>query len=287
MVELPKFGDRLPVELFHVSECNVRYGQPFGLTEKDKKLEENLKYNQIKESMQARPEGEGYGVYIGKGRLEGRSKYTTHFIYGKEVIINPDISEEEARIASFIENNDYLKKSMDPITYGENLNWIVSRSGGKIRATARKLGGISASGLSEYLTMLQGLPSQKMRDVIRKYEIPFKGKGSSDPHSALGLAKMKLDKEKLDELTEVAENGGVQALWQRIDFMVTGKQKRGLPKDAYDVDRVTWKKSNKFERKYSDNICKAAKNKKLTKTEYIKMFLINHMKEIEKDAKIS
>lgn len=284
-MDSPKSGERVPVEMFHVSKCNVRYNEPFGITKEDQEFKEHLKFNPIRVPMEARPEGDEFGVYIGRRRFLAKKDYTTHFVVGKDLLIF-DVSKEEARESSFIENNEYLKKNMDSITYAENLNLIASHSGGKIRATAQRLG-ISASGLSEYLTMLQGLPSQKMRDVIRKYEIPFKGKGSSDPHSALGLAKMKLDKEKLDELTEVAENGGVQALWQRIDFMVTGKQKRGLPKDAYDVDRVTWKKSNKFERKYSDNICKAAKNKKLTKTEYIKMFLINHMKEIEKDAKIS
>ena len=284
MTDLPKAGDKIPTEKFHVSKCNVRYDIAFGLTEKDRQLEENLKFNKISIPIHARPEGDGYGVYVGKGRLEGRRKYTTHLIVGEEVLFF-DISEEEARIASFIENNEYLKKSMDPLTYAENLNMIASKSGG-IRATARRLG-ISPSGVSEYLTMLEGLSSKKIMEALRKYNIPYKGKSSSDPHSMLGIAKMKLGKEKLDELAETLENEGAEALYQQIDFLTTGKQKRGLPKDAYDVFRVTWKKSNKFERKYSENICKAAKNKELTEAGYIKKFLINHMKEIEKDAKIS
>jgi len=283
MVDLPKAGDKIPTENFHVSKSNVRFDVPFGLTEKDKQLEDNLKFNKIKIPIHARPEGDGYGVYIGKGRLEGRRKYTTHLIVGEEVLFF-DISEEEARIASFIENNEYLKKNMDSITYAENLNRIVTGSGGKLRATARRLG-IAASTLSEYLTMLEGLPSTKIRSVIRKYGVPFRGKGGGDPHSAFGLAKLNLGKERLDELAEVAEEDGIQALWQQIDFMVTGKQKRGLPKDAYDVYRVTWKKANKFERQYSENISLAAKNKEQTEVEYIKRFLIDHMKEIEEDTR--
>jgi len=281
MVDFPKAGEPVPVEMFHVSKCNVRYNVVFGLTEKDKNLEENLKYNRIKLPMHARPEEGTYGIYIGKGRLEARGKYTTHFIVGEEVLFF-DISEEEARIASFIENNDYLKKTMNPLTYAENLNMIASKSGG-IRATARRLG-ISPSGVSEYLTMLEGLSSKKMRMALRKQGIPYKGKGSSDPHSMLGIAKMKLGKDKLDELAEVL-NDGTQALYNQIDFMTTGKQKRGLPKNAYDVFRVTWKKSNKFERQYAENISLAAKNKEQTEADYIKNFLINHMKEIEKEAR--
>jgi len=280
MVDFPKAGEPVPVEMFHVSKCNVRYNVVFGLTEKDKNLEENLKYNRIKLPMHARPEEGTYGIYIGKGRLEARGKYTTHFIVGEEVLFF-DISEEEARIASFIENNDYLKKTMNPLTYAENLNMIASKSGG-IRATARRLG-ISASGVSEYLTMLEGLSSKKMREAFRKYNIPYKGKSSSDSHSMLGIAKMKLGKDKLDDLAEVLMNDGVQALYNKIDSMVTGK-KRGLPKGVFLAIRVTWNQKNKFERKYKETIGKAAKNEGLTEDKYVKMFLIDHIKEIEKDA---
>jgi len=284
MVDLPKAGDRISVEHFHVSKCNVRFDEVFGVSEEDREFREHLKFNSIRVPMEARPEGDGFGVYIGRRRFLAKKDYTTHFVVGKDLLIF-DVSKEEAREASFIENNEYLRKNMDPLTYAENLNIIASKSGG-IRATARRLG-ISASGVSEYLTMLEGLSSKKMREAFRKYNIPYKGKSSSDSHSMLGIAKMKLGKDKLDDLAEVLMNDGVQALYNKIDSMVTGKEKRGLPKDAYDVYRVTWKKSNKFERKYSDNICKAAKNKELTEAEYIKNFLINHMKEIEKDAKIS
>lgn len=280
MPDLPKAGTRIPTEKFHVSKCNVRYGVPFGLTEKDRQLEENLKFNKIKIPIHARPEEKGFGVYIGKGRLQARSKYTTHFTVGEEVLIF-DISEEDARIASFIENNEFLKKSMDPITYAEQLNMIASRLGAGVRGTAKKLG-ITPSGLSEYLTMLEGLPSKKMREAIKSFHVPFKGKSSSDPHSALGIAKMKLPKDKLDELAEVLNTKGVQELWQQIDQLTTGKQKRGLPKDTYAIIRNTFDKRNKFDLQYYEGLEQLAKENNMKIDEYTKQVLVDHIKAHKK-----
>ena len=282
---LPVEGTKIPVERLHVSRCNVRFEEPFGDSEEDRLFVEHLKFNPVRVPLEARPEGEGFGVYIGRRRFLAKRDFTDGFVVGRDLLIF-DISEEEAREASFIENNEWLKKNMDALTYAENLNMIVSSGGGGIRATAKRLG-ISAGGLSEYLTMLRGLPSEKMRKVIRRFNVPFKGRGSSDPHSALGIAKLKLDKNKLDELAELALNDGVEELWSKVAELTTGKRKRkrgGLPKDAYDVFRVTWKRDNKFERRYSEAISKAAKNKGLSEPEYIKEFLISHIEEIEKES---
>ena len=276
MIELPKVGARIPTEMFHVSECNVRYGVPLEDTEKTRQLEENLKHNKIQLPMHARPEGEGYGVYIGKSRLELRSKYTTHFTVGEEVIIR-NISTEDARIASFIENNEFLKKSMDPITYAEQLNTIASRLGSGIRGTAKKLG-ITPSGLSEYLTMLEGLPSHNIRDAIKKCGVPFKGKGSSDPHSALGLAKMRLPKEKLDELAETLNKEGIQAFYQKMDFLSTGKKKRGLPRGAYKFCKPSFNTTNKFDCEDYEGLEELAKQNDMTTDAYAKKILVEHVR---------
>lgn len=283
MADLPSAGTEIPVERLHVSECNVRHDERFGETKEDKEFVEHLKFNPIRVPMEARPEGKGYGVYIGRRRFLAKKDYATHFTVGKDLLVF-DVSEEEAREASFIENNEYLKKNMNPLTYAENLNIIVSGSGRSLRANAKRLG-ISTGGLSEYLTLLRGLPSEKIRDVIRRYNVSYKGYGKAGSHTALGIAKMRLSKEKLDELAKIAVSDGIEVMWSKVDEMTTGKKKRGLPKDAYDVDRVTWKKENKFERRYSDFIDKAAKNKGLTRAEYTKRFLIDHIKEIETDAK--
>jgi len=260
MTDLPKTGDKLPTELFHVSECNVRYDEPFGESEEDKEFIEHMKFNDIKETMQARPEGEGYGIYIGRRRHLAKSKFATYYTVGKDVLINK-ISEEDAREASFIENNEWLKKNMDPITYAEQLNLIASRGGGGIRATAKRLG-VAASTVSQYLKLLT--LSKKMREAVRDKLIPYMGKSGSDPYSALGIAK--------------------EALFGEVDKL-TGKKRRGIKKDQFYVFRVTYEKANRFSRRKAEMIARAAKNRSMTEPEYIEYVLDRHMDEIEKDAK--
>lgn len=280
MVDLPSFGQKIPVDQFHISECNVRHGEPFGVTQEDQEFKEHLKFNQIRVPMEARPEKEGYGIYIGRRRFFGKKDFTEGFVIGKDVIIN-DISEEEAREASFIENNEWLKKNMDPITYAEQLNKVSGNQ--SIRSTAKRLN-IGASTLSEYLTLLKGLTSTKMRNILRTGIIPYKGRSSTDPYSALSLAKLELSKEKLDELAQVLETEGVEEFWKQVQPYQQHKKSRGLPKGEYDVFRVTWNKSNDYDKKYSQAITQASKAQNKTEPEYIKLFLIKHMKEIEKDA---
>ncbi|MCW4015540.1 MAG: hypothetical protein NWF06_04150 [Candidatus Bathyarchaeota archaeon] len=282
MTNLPKLGDKLPVDKIHVSPCNVRYGEPRGDSEEDKILEESLKHNRIRNPVQARPEGDGYGVYVGAGRLILRSKYTKHLIVGEEIVIK-DVTEEEARLASFTENNPYLKRTMHPITYAEQLNKLVAPMRGTIRIKAERIG-LSPATLSQYMTILEGLTSQQLRTALKKHDIPYKGKSHNDPHSILGLAKLKLTKDKQEELAQTLTTEGTETFWTQIDTLSTGKQKRGLQKGTFDVDRITWNKRNEFDAKRSSTIDQAAKNKGMTRAEYTKQKLLDHWNEIEKDA---
>lgn len=280
MADLPSAGTKIPVEKLHVSECNVRYDERFGESEEDREFVEHLKFNPIQVPMEARPEGDGFGVYIGRRRFLAKKDYTTHFTVGKDLLIF-DVSEEEAREASFIENNEWLKKNMDPITYAEQLNIIASRGGGGIRATAKRLG-VAPSTVSQYLKLLT--LSDKMRKAVRDKLIPYMGKSGSDPHSALGLAKMVLSHERQDMLAETLLNGGKEALYGEIDKL-TGVKRRGIKKDQFYVFRVTYPKTNKFTRQKAETISKAAKNRNMTEPEYIQHIIDSHMDEIEKDAK--
>lgn len=98
--QLPKFGDWIPAEQFHVSKCNVRIDEPFGESEKDKLLIEALRRGNIVEPMLARPEDKGWGIYAGRRRLLAENIIgTKRYFVGKDVLIDY-VSDEQARKAS-------------------------------------------------------------------------------------------------------------------------------------------------------------------------------------------
>ena len=70
MVVFPKNGEPVSIGLLHLSKCNVRYGVPIEKTEENEQLDESLKYNKIHNPIQARPEGDGFHIYVGRGRIK-------------------------------------------------------------------------------------------------------------------------------------------------------------------------------------------------------------------------
>jgi hypothetical protein len=268
LVELPKTGERIPVEAFHISECNVRHDEPFGLIEEDKQFREHLKFNPIREPMHARIETNGFGIYKGRRRYYGKKDFTTHFTVGKDVIID-DISEDEARESSFIENNEFLKKNMHPITYAEQLNKIAAGRG--IRPTARKLN-IPKSTVGEYLTLLDGLPSQKMREALRTSTIKFK--------DMLALAKLKLSQTALNELSEVLTTQGPEELFKQLEKYTQNQPKRrGLPKDTYFILRTNFDKRSTTDKQVYEGLEKLAKIQNMTIDAYSKKVLKEHVEQ--------
>jgi ParB-like chromosome segregation protein Spo0J len=116
-----------------------------------------LRRGRIIGPFKARPEGDSYGVFVGRRRFlakkEGGAKY---FVVGADCLIE-DVSDEEAREASLIENLEILRKEMNPITRAKTLNEVISFSAAGLRGTARRLG-ISASTLSPRLKVLELSP---------------------------------------------------------------------------------------------------------------------------------
>lgn len=283
MADLPKVGDRLPLERVFVSKANVNYGTPFGEDEKDKMLVGHLLRREMTDMMKARLEqhpsdGElGYGVYDGRRRLYALEKKGVETItVGKDIVVK-DISEGEAYEESLLANLDLFKKAPDPVARAMALNKIMSsrtRLGG-VRGLSRAWN-IPASTISEWMSVLRLSPG--MQKIVSSGVLLW-----SDVRR---LARMNLTEEQQDRLAEIIRENGVEAFKEELEKLKP-KKGRGLPKDAYDVDRVTWKKENKFERRYSDIIDKAAKNNGLTRAEYTKKFLIDHIDEIEKEAKLS
>lgn len=266
MVELPKAGDRVLVEKFHVSECNVRFDEPFGETQEDKQLIAQLRFGKVVQPFKARPEEDGYGVYLGRRRFLAKQQFTKQFVVGTDCLI-VDIKPEKAREESLIENLQLLQKNMDSITRARNIQEIVTRGGGGIRATARRLG-IKHSTLIDWLKPLE--LNENIQNQVKKGLMFYK--------DALKLARMKLPKEAQDKLSEAVETGGREAFLKELTRFESGKMKRGVPKDKYFVLRMTFDKRWKEDMKLYDELEKRAKDKDMKLDVYVKWLLSEHVK---------
>jgi len=262
-------GDRIPVEKFHVSELNIRAGHPFGEAEEDQLLIENLRRGRIIGPFKARPEGDSYGVYVGRRRfLAKKTVGVKHFVVGKDCLIE-DVDEEEARVASLTENLRVLQKDLDPVTKAKKLNEIISFSAGGLRATARQLG-LKPSTLSEWLKPLELSP--KMQEVTAKGTVFFT--------DALQVAKMNLGTEKQDKLAEIAETEGLDAFKAEVERLQVGIGKRGIPKGKYSFIKITIDTRYKPDLELDEKLTKLAEAKGMEKDNYCKWALSEYVKTI-------
>lgn len=250
--KLPEFGDKISVEKFHISETNVRAEEPFGETEEDKQLIANLRRGNVIQPFKARPEGDGYGVVVGRRRFFAkRESGAEFFVVGVDCLVE-NMSDEKAIEASLTEN--ILRKDIDPIARANALNMIVSYSttGSGIRETARRLG-IAPTTLSEWLKPLELSP--KMQKALSNQEIFFT--------DALEVTRMDLGTEKQDELAELAETQGRQAFKAELTRLPTGKRKRGIPPGKYEIVRAA------FDRRYKPDMEAIKKLEKLAETKHM------------------
>lgn len=265
----PTIGTLIPARRFHVSPLNVRAEEKFGEAEEDKKLKANLRQGKIIAPFKARPEGQGYGVVVGRRRfLAKKENGTQEFMVGVDCLIE-NMTDEEAREASLVENLEVLRKNMNPVIRAKKVNEIVAHSSTGLRGTARRLG-LSASTLSEWLKILELSP--RMQEVIAKDLLTF-----SD---GLKLARMKLGQAQQDELAELLETEGPSAFHKELARFITRKMKRGMPKGAYLIERVIWDKRNRKEMSHYEILRKVAEANKIKVHEYIKSFIIEHIDEI-------
>lgn len=270
--DLPKRGDHIPVAQFHVSQLNVRFGEPFGESEEDQRLIANLRKGKIIGPFKARPEEDSFGVVVGRRRfLAKKEAGTKQFVVGVDCLIE-EMSDEEAREASLIENLEALRKTMNPITRAIALNEIISFSPRGLRGTARRLG-IPPSNLSEWLKVLELSP--KMQEAVAKGLLSYT--------DGLIVARMNLGETLQDELAEILETQGLKAFRKELMRLNPGKMKRGIPKGIYEIARVLWDKRNKKEMEYYGTLTKVAEKRKMKVPDYIKNFIMEHIDEIEKE----
>ena len=272
--ELPKLGDKIPSERFFVSDTNVRKGHPFGDSEADKNLIQDLrraKDNKPVHPFKARPEGDGYGVYAGRRKLLALKTLRKEFVIGVHGVVD-DVSDEEAISASWTENRTELQEQMDPITYAKGLNRVLSFSPLSLRKWA-EAHNMSPSTVSERLRVLELSP--KMQEVTANRKIFY--------YDALQIAKMKLGKEVQDQLAELVEKDGYDVFKAELKRRIAGKGKRGIPADRYWIDRLAWDKRNLKHQRCHDILTKVAEAERKTVPEYILGYIITNIDEIAKE----
>ncbi|MDH5266036.1 MAG: hypothetical protein OEW62_00005 [Candidatus Bathyarchaeota archaeon] len=268
--ELPKLGELLSVDKFHVSELNVRAGRPFGESEEDRALIDQLRRGKIIGPFKSRPEGDGYGVVVGRRRFLAKKEASARFfVVGSDCLIE-EMSDEEAREASLIENLSILRKEMDAITRATRLNEIVSFSPAGLRATARRLG-IPASTLSEWLKILELSP--KMQEAVARGLLCYT--------DALKLAKMKIGQMKQDELAEILEKEGIEAYRKELERLAMKKLKKGAPKGKYLILRATFDRAYPTDVELYEKLKRLAETKQMKLDEYCKWVLAEHARNQE------
>jgi len=266
-VELPSFGARIPSERFHVSKLNVRVDEPFGESEEDKLLIENLRRGKTVQPFKARPEGKDFGVYVGRRRFLAKTSVGTKaFVVGQDVLID-NLTDEQAREDSLIENLTILRQEMNPLLRARKMQDLIDSNMAGLRAVARKLG-VGASTLSEWTKILElTLPMQK---AVEKGQIFYK--------DALTLAKLKPGEVQEQRLAEVLETSGRDAYVAEVQKLETGLGKRGAPIGKYLVLRVTFERAHDMD--VYEKLGKLASAKNMEPIDYVKWVLTEHIKSL-------
>jgi ParB-like chromosome segregation protein Spo0J len=268
-LELSRSGDCIPADKFFVSKMNVRVEEAFGDTDEDQALLKHLQWRDIVQPFIARPEGNRYGVVIGRRRFLAKKKSgVKEFDVGKDCWIR-EMIDEEALDASLRENLALFRAELNPIARAKALANLIGAKLIGLRGLAR-LWRLPVSTLSEWLKILELSP--RMQAVTANGLLYYT--------DALKVARMELGTELQDKLAEFLEIDGYDAFRNELARLQTGKGKRGIPKGKYWIDRIVWDKRNLKEQKYYEILAKVVEAKETTVSEYIKNFIIAHIEEI-------
>jgi len=284
---LPKVGDKIPIDLFYVSNTNMRADEPFGESEKDKALIEHFRPIRatVVQKIIARPEDKerhwkpgmdlslavGYGVVVGRRRflaikMAGRLKELT---VGEHVLME-EMTDEEAMNASLKENLEEFHDAPDPITRANAINKYLSRLPTGLRGLARAWG-MSHSILSEQLRILDLNPA--MQETVKKGTISFR--------DGLATARLGLGGELQTELAEIAETQGVDAFKMEVARHMEGKGKRGIPAGIYIVVRSIFDKRSRDDLSVYETLEKLAKEQNMEIADYVKKIVVDYIKSLK------
>lgn len=266
---MPKVGDKIPIDQFFVSGCNMRADEPFGQTEEDQALIEHFRRTGIVQPFKARPEEEGYGVVVGRRRfLALQEAGLKELTVGQHVWIE-EMTDEEAMDASLKENLEEFHKAPDPITRAKAINAYLSRLPTGLRGLARAWG-MAHSTLSEYLKILELNPA--MQEAVQKGTVSFR--------DGLATARLGLGDELQTELAETAETQGVDVFKREVARIMAKEGKRGIPAGVYAVVRSIFDKRSRDDLRYYEALEKLAEKEGIEVGDYAKKILVDHVKSV-------
>jgi ParB/RepB/Spo0J family partition protein len=265
---LPKPGDRIPIDKFFVSKTNMRSDEPFGEDPEDQALIEHLRHTGIVQPFKARPEGDGYGVFVGRRRfLALKASGLKEATVGKHVWIE-EASEEEAMEASLKENLEEFHRIPDPVTRAKAIKAYMERLPRGLRDLSRAWG-IAASTLSEYLKVLE--LSEAMQSVLKRGIVSFR--------DALAVARLGLDEADQNRLAAIAGSEGLDAFKKELARLMEGRGKRGIPAGVYAVVRSIFDKRSEEDARIFEGLRSLARQRGMEVSEYAKQIIVEHVKE--------
>ncbi len=266
---LPKIGEKIPVDKFFVSKTNMRVDESFGESPEDQALIEHFRRTGIVQPFKARPEGDSYGVIVGRRRfLALKEAGLKELTVGQHVWIE-ETTDEEAMDASLKENLEEFHKVPNPITRAKAINAYLSRLPTGLRGLARAWG-MSHSTLSEYLKILDLNPA--MQEVVQKGTVSFR--------DGLAAARLALGDELQTKLAETAETQGIDAFKGDLTKIMEGKGKRGIPAGVYIVVRSIFDRRSGDDLKYYEALEKLAEKKGIGVADYAKQIIVDHIKSV-------
>jgi len=257
---------------------NVRYGKPFNpeKNKKDWQLVQNVRAGGIEQSFKVRPEKdpeteeEGYGVYLGRRRFLAE-KYLGKKIFtvGEELVVR-DVTEEEARKASFVEGDESLREEVDPIARAKALQWLVANKPAGLVAVAADLG-MGKGRLSEYLRVLDLDPSMQTQV----------SEGNINYSSAVRLARMSLGTEAQKELAKTLKNEGFGEFEKSLEKFTDKSVRRvGLPPGKFVVVRALYDRFYPQDMEDIKKLEKLAEDKHTTPDKVAKELLHEQLKDV-------
>lgn len=296
--KLPATGDKIPASKLHVSKTNVRYSETFGLKKEDQVLIYQVgRGKTVVQPFKARPENEGYGVFVGRRRylakvvvnmkkftegtdyiqensvFVGGKEYSIKevaenlmFEVGKDVIIT-DISEEKAKDQSLIENLGILREDINPITRAKVVSDRLATSVLGVRELAGKWG-IPHSTLSDWLAPLELV--SELQEAVEEKKITFT--------DSVKLARMGLGEARQKELAEVLHEEGKEGLERKVaEIRKIGQRKRGIPGGKYIILRTVFDRVYPPDMEIYQKLEELAKKENMKVDEYTKKVLRDHV----------
>lgn len=267
--KIPQNGDAVPMDKFHISTLNVRKDEGFGETDDDRQLVEHMKgKKKIIEPLLARPEGSGFGIFVGRRRFlamkEAGVKKT--LVIGRDVILE-DVDPAESREDSLIENLDLLKKELDPLIRAREFDKLIRK--GSLRDTAKRLG-ISVASLSEWVKVLE--LSQGMQKALSEGRIFYT--------DALAMARMQIPQEQQEKLAKVLSSDGMPAFQAELSRVTQKGLKRGVPPGKYVFVKTSFDKNFGPDMDLYREIEQRAKGRNMPIDEFVKWLLREMLKSM-------